>query len=89
MQQEKPLLVYYLKNELKSIKLSSGSWERGEAEGRGETSPSLSLLLIDIAFVIGVGVAAATVLHVDHALIKVGQGYSVLLVDVTLHVSLQ
>lgn len=55
----------------------------------GETSPSLSLLLIDIAFVVGVGVAAASVLHVDHALIKVGQRHSVLLIDVALHVSLQ
>lgn len=47
------------------------------------------MLLIDIAFVVGVGVAAAPVLHVDHALVEVGQRHSVLLIDVALHVSLQ
>lgn len=63
-------------------------WKRRSLR-EGKTSPLLSLLLIDVAFIIWVGVAAATILHVDHALVKVGQGNSVLLIDVALHVSLQ
>lgn len=44
---------------------------------------------VHIAFVVGVGVAAAPFGHVGHALVKVGQGHRVLLVDVTFHVRLQ
>lgn len=48
-----------------------------------------SLMLVHIAFAVGVRVAAAPFRHVAHALVKVRQGHRVLLVDVSLHVRLQ
>lgn len=46
-------------------------------------------MLIHVAFVVGMGVAAAPFRHVGHALIKVRERHCVLLVDVTFHVCLQ
>lgn len=96
MQQEKPpFAYYYLKIKYKQQK-SNKDWrefrdslhlaKRGKARG----GPAwLSLALIHIAFIVGVGVAAAPFWHVGHALVKVRQRHRVLFVDVTLHVCLQ
>lgn len=56
---------------------------------RGPGVFSVSHQLIHIAFVIRVGITAAPLLHVDHALVKMGQRHCVLFVDMALHVSLQ
>lgn len=49
----------------------------------------MSPQLIHIAFIIRVGITAAPLLHVDHALVKMGQRNCVLFVDMALHVCLQ
>lgn len=58
-------------------------------KSRSARRPLTVTVLIHIAFVIGVGVAAAPFRHVGHALVKVGQRHRVLFVDVALHVCLQ
>jgi hypothetical protein len=46
-------------------------------------------VLVDVAFIVGVRVATAPFWNVGHALIKMRQRHSVLLIDVALHVRLQ
>lgn len=58
-------------------------------KSRSARRPLTVTVLIHVAFVIGVGVAAAPFRHVGHALVKVGQRHRVLFVDVAFHVCLQ
>lgn len=65
----------------------------GEGAERGAPCSAVahagSLMLVHVAFAVGVRVAAAPFRHVAHALVEVRQGHRVLLVDVSLHVRLQ
>ena len=85
-------MYYYLKIKYKWQK--SNVEENSEVlfilqKSRSARRPLTVTVLIHVAFVIGVGVAAAPFRHVGHALVKVGQRHRVLFVDVALHVCLQ
>lgn len=95
MQQEKPLFVLLFKNKIQTTKIKQRpkriQWFSVSRRKRESTRmPSqLSLMLVHVAFVVGVGVAAAPFRHVGHALIKVRQRHCILLIDVPLHVCFQ